>query len=62
MGFFYVAFLVFFLYLALAILLCKKVARVTTARTGWAMAFMLVVLPVVLLVIGGMIDADRTAS
>lgn len=62
MGFLYVAFLAFFLYLAFATLLCRKVARRTTARMGWVMAFLLIVLPVALLVIGGMIDAGRAGS
>ncbi|MEV5510169.1 hypothetical protein [Streptomyces orinoci] len=62
MGFLYMAFLGAFLYLWLVIVLCRKVARRTTKRMGWTMAFLLIVLPAVLLVIGGTIDARRAAG
>ncbi len=32
------------------------------AKMGWAMAFGLIVLPAILLVIGGMIDAEAVVS
>ncbi|MFE2140637.1 hypothetical protein ACFXA3_02575 [Streptomyces sp. NPDC059456] len=50
------------LYIGPAILLCRKVAKKTTARTGWAMAFLLLALPVLLLVVGAMIDVHRAAT
>ncbi|GAA2921452.1 hypothetical protein GCM10020221_17090 [Streptomyces thioluteus] len=62
MGVLYLAFFLAFLYLVAAILLCRKIARRTTKRMGWAMAFLLIVLPFALLVIGGMIDAGRNAA
>ncbi|MFI0975509.1 hypothetical protein ACH4SP_00610 [Streptomyces sp. NPDC021093] len=62
MGFLYVFFCAGFLYLVPAILLCRKVAKKTTARTGWAMAFLLLALPAVLLTVGAMIDAHRAAA
>lgn len=62
MGFLYVAFFAAILYLVPATLLCRKVAKKTTARTGWAMAFLLIALPVILLTIGAMIDAGRAAT
>ncbi|KJY28045.1 MULTISPECIES: hypothetical protein [Streptomyces] len=45
------------LYVGPAILLCRKVARKTTVRTGWAMALGLVALPAILLAVGAVIDA-----
>lgn len=62
MGYLYTAFFAAFLYLAPVILLCVKVADKTTAKTGWAMAFLLVVFPVVLLAVGAVIDAKGAAS
>ncbi|MFE0173822.1 hypothetical protein ACFWZ2_16020 [Streptomyces sp. NPDC059002] len=62
MGFLFIAFFAVFLYVPPVLLLCRKVARNSTPRTGWAMAFLLIVLPAVLLTVGGMIDADNAAS
>ncbi|UQA95698.1 hypothetical protein [Streptomyces halobius] len=62
MGYLYIAFFAAFLYLAPVILLCVKVANKTTAKTGWAIAFGLLIFPVILLVIGGVIDANGAAS
>ncbi|AIA07794.1 hypothetical protein [Streptomyces noursei] len=62
MGYLYIALFAAFFYLAFAILLSVKVAEKSTVKTGWAMAFGLIVLPVILLVIGGMIDAEAVVS
>ncbi|WP_077798006.1 hypothetical protein [Streptomyces sp. JHA26] len=62
MGFLYLIFFGILLYLGPAILLCVKVARRTTKRMGWLMAFALIVLPAVVLTVGGVIDARRAAS
>ncbi|SHL75291.1 hypothetical protein [Streptomyces yunnanensis] len=62
MGFLYIAVFAGFLYLAPAILLCKKVAKKTTAKMGWAFAFGLIGLPIALLVIGGVIEAQGAAG
>ena len=62
MGLLYVAFFAAILYFVPVTLLCRRVAHRTTARTGWAMAFLLIVLPVVLLTIGATIDAARAAT
>ncbi|OAR26690.1 hypothetical protein A8W25_31320 [Streptomyces sp. ERV7] len=62
MGMLYVAFFAAILYLVPVTLLCRRVANKTTARTGWAMAFLLIALPVILLTIGAMIDAARAAT
>ncbi|QEU93729.1 hypothetical protein [Streptomyces kanamyceticus] len=62
MGFLYLAFFAAILYLAPVALLCRKVANRTTAKMGWTMAFLLIAFPVILLVIGGVIDANRAAS
>ncbi|KNB51713.1 hypothetical protein [Streptomyces caatingaensis] len=61
MGFLYAAFFGAFLYLLFAIPLCRKVARRTTPRMGWTMAFLLIGFPAILLVVGGLIDAGRNA-
>ncbi|MFJ2772002.1 hypothetical protein [Streptomyces sp. NPDC087300] len=62
MGFLYVAFFAAILYLVPVALLCGKVANRTTAKMGWTMALLLIVFPVILLVIGGVIDAEGAAS
>ncbi|MEE6264335.1 hypothetical protein AB0O47_19350 [Streptomyces noursei] len=62
MGYLYIVVFGIFLYLTPVILLCVKVGEKSTAKTGWAMAFGLIVLPVILLVIGGMIDAEAVVS
>ncbi|MFI7320341.1 hypothetical protein [Streptomyces venezuelae] len=62
MGFLYLAFFAAFLYLVPVALLCRKIAIRTTAKMGWTMAFLLIVFPVVLLVIGGVVDARGAAS
>ncbi|ATL28491.1 hypothetical protein [Streptomyces formicae] len=62
MGFLYMALFAALLYLVPVALLCKKVANRTTAKMGWTMAFLLIAFPVILLVIGGVIDANGAAS
>ncbi|MFG2394768.1 hypothetical protein ACGFYF_38695 [Streptomyces lavendulae] len=62
MGVLYVFSCGFLFYALLALLLCRKIAKKTTVKTGWAMAFGLVALPVVLLAVGAMIDAQRAAT
>ncbi|MCK7623471.1 hypothetical protein MUU72_10255 [Streptomyces sp. RS10V-4] len=62
MGYLYIVVFAGFLYLAPAILLCMKVAKKTTAKMGWAMAFGLIGLPIILLAIGGVIDAQGAVT
>ncbi|MFI1104857.1 hypothetical protein [Streptomyces melanogenes] len=62
MGMLYVAFFGAILYLVPVTLLCRRVAIKTTARMGWAMAFLLIVLPVILLTTGAMVDAARAGA
>ncbi|MFF1481673.1 hypothetical protein ACFVYD_29690 [Streptomyces sp. NPDC058301] len=62
MGFLYVSFCGGFLYVVPAVLLCRKVAAKTTARPGWAMAFLLLALPAILLTASAVIDAHGAAA
>ncbi|MFJ9613792.1 hypothetical protein [Streptomyces noursei] len=61
MSYLYIVVFAGLLYLAPAVLLCVKVAEKTTTKMGWALAFGLIGLPVVLLVIGGVIEAQGAA-
>ncbi|MEK2479541.1 hypothetical protein [Streptomyces noursei] len=62
MGYLYIVVFAGFLYLAPAILLCRKVAEKTTVKMGWTLAFGLIGLPIILLVVGGVIEAQGAAT
>ncbi|MYT32782.1 MULTISPECIES: hypothetical protein [unclassified Streptomyces] len=62
MGYLYIVVFAWFLYLVPAIFLCRKVAQKTTAKMGWTFAFGLIGFPVVLLVVGGVIEAQGAAG
>ncbi|WP_438489562.1 hypothetical protein [Streptomyces sp. S186] len=58
----YIVVFAWLLYLGPAILLCRKVAEKTTVKMGWAFASGLIGLPIAVVVIGGVIEAQGAAG